>query len=270
MNSVLRRPRDRRPRCKLFRERLIRIRQRDAGVGGREVLGEVFTERRADRASAVPQPDLFRQKFPGNGVDVVQVDNRFGISVRGRQEVPAEDAMPADLIPDRLWLQNAVGDELLGGMYDGNLHLGRPGIGQVARLRQDNHPFVRRRAFQMQRPRLIPLGRPINQRTLFENVPLGEGGFAGRNLVDHAESAIAACFRAVTAAVIRADDQSEDAAKDAAAEADRAMDWLKQAVAAGFKNAAHMKQDTDLEALRTREDFKQLIAELEATTEQAK
>ncbi|HVC95981.1 MAG TPA: hypothetical protein VND64_19995 [Pirellulales bacterium] len=74
----------------------------------------------------------------------------------------------------------------------------------------------------------------------------------------------------MTAAVIRADDQSEDAAKDAAAEADRAMDWLKQAVAAGFKNAAHMKQDTDLEALRTREDFKQLIAELEATTEQAK
>ncbi|HVC93200.1 MAG TPA: tetratricopeptide repeat-containing protein kinase family protein, partial [Pirellulales bacterium] len=73
----------------------------------------------------------------------------------------------------------------------------------------------------------------------------------------------AACFRAVTAAVIRAGDQSEGAANDAAAEADRAMEWLKQAVAAGFKNVNHMKQDTDLEALRTREDFKQLIAELE-------
>ncbi|HVC95979.1 MAG TPA: tetratricopeptide repeat protein [Pirellulales bacterium] len=73
----------------------------------------------------------------------------------------------------------------------------------------------------------------------------------------------AACFRAVTAAVIRAGDESEDAAKDAAAEADRAMDWLKQAVAAGFKDAAHIKQDTDLDALREREDFKTLIAELE-------
>ena len=80
----------------------------------------------------------------------------------------------------------------------------------------------------------------------------------------------AACFRAVTAAVIRAGNESEDAAKDAAADADRAMDWLKPAVAAGYKDAAHMKQDTDLEALRGREDFKQLIAELEATTEQPK
>jgi len=73
----------------------------------------------------------------------------------------------------------------------------------------------------------------------------------------------AACFRAVTAAVIHAGDKSEDAVKDAAVEADRAMDWLKQAVGAGYKDAANMKQDPDLEALRTREDFKQLIVELE-------
>jgi serine/threonine protein kinase/tetratricopeptide (TPR) repeat protein len=43
-----------------------------------------------------------------------------------------------------------------------------------------------------------------------------------------------------------------------------AMTLLKQAVARGFKNAAHMKQDNDLNGLREREDFKKLLTELEA------
>jgi tetratricopeptide (TPR) repeat protein len=73
----------------------------------------------------------------------------------------------------------------------------------------------------------------------------------------------ASCMRAVTAAVIRAADKSAVAAKEADAEADRAMAWLKQAVAAGYNNAAHMKQDTDLDALRQRPDFQKLLAELE-------
>jgi hypothetical protein len=42
------------------------------------------------------------------------------------------------------------------------------------------------------------------------------------------------------------------------------MTWLKQAVAAGFKNAEHIKQDPDLDALRERDDFKALLAELAA------
>ena len=45
---------------------------------------------------------------------------------------------------------------------------------------------------------------------------------------------------------------------------DEAMALLKQAVAKGYQNAAHMKQDKDLGALRDREDFKRLLAELEA------
>ena len=36
------------------------------------------------------------------------------------------------------------------------------------------------------------------------------------------------------------------------------------AVAKGHKNAAHMKQDTDLAPLRQRDDFKKLLAELES------
>jgi eukaryotic-like serine/threonine-protein kinase len=73
----------------------------------------------------------------------------------------------------------------------------------------------------------------------------------------------AACMRAVTAGVIRKNSQTPgaDATGLAKEEADRAMAWLKQAVAAGFKDAAHMKQDTDLDALRGREDFWKLEAQ---------
>ena len=42
------------------------------------------------------------------------------------------------------------------------------------------------------------------------------------------------------------------------------MAWLKQAVAAGCSDAQHIKQDADLDALRDREDFQKLVAELEA------
>ena len=41
------------------------------------------------------------------------------------------------------------------------------------------------------------------------------------------------------------------------------MELLQQAVKAGFKNAAHMKKDSDLDPLRDRDDFKKLLAELE-------
>jgi hypothetical protein len=42
------------------------------------------------------------------------------------------------------------------------------------------------------------------------------------------------------------------------------MVWLTKAVAAGYKNDAHMKKDTDLDFLRDRVDFKKLLANLEA------
>ncbi len=73
----------------------------------------------------------------------------------------------------------------------------------------------------------------------------------------------AACWRAVTAAV-QAKNPAADAARLAKDDADRAMQWLQKAVQAGYKDAAHMKRDTDLDPLRDREDFKKLLAELEA------
>jgi tetratricopeptide (TPR) repeat protein len=45
---------------------------------------------------------------------------------------------------------------------------------------------------------------------------------------------------------------------------DAAMQLLREAVGKGYENVAHMKQDTDLDPLRPREDFKKLIGGLEA------
>jgi tetratricopeptide (TPR) repeat protein len=45
--------------------------------------------------------------------------------------------------------------------------------------------------------------------------------------------------------------------------ADRAIELLRQAVKAGFKDAAHLRKDTDLDALRDRADFTKLVTMLE-------
>ncbi len=44
--------------------------------------------------------------------------------------------------------------------------------------------------------------------------------------------------------------------------ADRAMELLHKAVKAGYKDAAHMAKDKDLDVLRGREDFKKLLESL--------
>jgi eukaryotic-like serine/threonine-protein kinase len=75
----------------------------------------------------------------------------------------------------------------------------------------------------------------------------------------------AACFRSITASVLRAADKSPGANRPADEEADRAMALLKQAITAGFNNAAHLKKDKDVDPLRGREDFKKLMAQLEQT-----
>jgi tetratricopeptide (TPR) repeat protein len=45
---------------------------------------------------------------------------------------------------------------------------------------------------------------------------------------------------------------------------ERAVEALRQAVAKGYKDATHMKKDKDLDSLRQRDDFRKLLAELEA------
>jgi eukaryotic-like serine/threonine-protein kinase len=68
----------------------------------------------------------------------------------------------------------------------------------------------------------------------------------------------AARLRAVAAAVGRRDPTLANE------EADRAMGWLRKAVAAGYRDAERLRSDSDLAALRDRDDFKKLLAGLEA------
>jgi serine/threonine protein kinase len=53
-----------------------------------------------------------------------------------------------------------------------------------------------------------------------------------------------------------------DAARMSNEDADRAMVWLKKAITAGYKDRETLEKSADFEAIRRREDFKLLIAEL--------
>jgi serine/threonine protein kinase/tetratricopeptide (TPR) repeat protein len=76
----------------------------------------------------------------------------------------------------------------------------------------------------------------------------------------------AACALALCIPIIQKNEQATKEARDkqVAFYGDEAMQMLHAAVAKGFKNAAHMKQDPDLRELRERNDFKKLLANLEA------
>ncbi|MFL5240606.1 MAG: protein kinase domain-containing protein [Gemmataceae bacterium] len=75
----------------------------------------------------------------------------------------------------------------------------------------------------------------------------------------------AARYRAVAAAVYKsAKNPGADAARLAAEQADQAMAWLQKAIGAGFKDKTKLQEDKDLDALRDRDDFKRLLADLGA------
>jgi tetratricopeptide (TPR) repeat protein len=105
-------------------------------------------------------------------------------------------------------------------------------------------------------------------------VQLGLGAEAAANVLQDAEAwerlgrsdAIglynAACFRAIAAGALRSAARSPEGAEKARAQADRAMAWLERAVAAGFRDVARIAIEHDFEALRDREDFKRLLAEM--------
>jgi tetratricopeptide (TPR) repeat protein len=72
-----------------------------------------------------------------------------------------------------------------------------------------------------------------------------------------------ACCRAMQAGLAGKDGSGIPAAAGPA-EADKAMDLLRKAVSAGYQNLDDLRTDTGLDPLRQRDDFKQLLAELEA------
>jgi tetratricopeptide (TPR) repeat protein len=67
-----------------------------------------------------------------------------------------------------------------------------------------------------------------------------------------------ACAHALLSA-LGAWEGSGVAPEEARAEADRAMTWLRQAVAAGYRNRAELERATELDSLRTRPDFPLLL-----------
>jgi tetratricopeptide (TPR) repeat protein len=75
----------------------------------------------------------------------------------------------------------------------------------------------------------------------------------------------AGCSLASAIPVVKADQQLDSAKRESAVQfyADEAMKMLDAAVGKGFKNAAHMMNNTDLHPLRDREDFQKLIQNLE-------
>jgi tetratricopeptide (TPR) repeat protein len=128
---------------------------------------------------------------------------------------------------------------------------------------------VRRAAGKIVDPRLLPTVMDRRLRYFQKrNDPTGCRQTAERweklNRSDAGSLYVAARMRAVTAAVFRAADTSPAGTEQADAEADRAMDWLRRAVAAGYKNAARVQQDRDLAALRGRADFAKLVTMLSA------
>jgi serine/threonine protein kinase len=76
----------------------------------------------------------------------------------------------------------------------------------------------------------------------------------------------AACFLSLCIPIVGKHDKLDAKARKDAVQfyGDAAMKLLRDAVGKGFKDAAHMEKDTDLDPLRQREDFQKLIAELEA------
>jgi tetratricopeptide (TPR) repeat protein len=130
---------------------------------------------------------------------------------------------------------------------------------------------VRRATGQVVDPRLLPCLMDLRLRH-FEKARDAAGCrqtaamWEGLKRTDADSMYNAARLRAVTAAVFRAADRSPAGGTQADAEADRAMAWLKQAAAAGYRNAAHLKQDKDLAALRDRADFSRVVTVLPPRT----
>jgi tetratricopeptide (TPR) repeat protein len=72
-----------------------------------------------------------------------------------------------------------------------------------------------------------------------------------------------ACCLAIASA-IQAKATKADALRLAADDADKAMEWLKKAITAGYKDRANLAKDADLDALRDRADFKTLLSAIPA------
>ena len=92
---------------------------------------------------------------------------------------------------------------------------------------------------------------------LFERIDKEEG------LAEYYDQA---CIRSLLSDLVKwsgADSAADDRSRHLA---DRAVDALRRAIAGGFSDLAWIKKDTDLDPLRSRDDFKAVIEQLQAVT----
>jgi non-specific serine/threonine protein kinase/serine/threonine-protein kinase len=89
------------------------------------------------------------------------------------------------------------------------------------------------------------------------------GQWEGRQLTDAQSFYQATRFRAVCATVVLADQSNDDAIRQSNEQADLAIAWLRQAIAAGYDDVPKLKEDGDLSILRNRSDFNKLQQSLE-------
>jgi len=76
-----------------------------------------------------------------------------------------------------------------------------------------------------------------------------------------------ACCRAALASLAGRDGSGVSVAKS---DSDQAMTLLRKAVAMGYRVAADFRTESDFDPLRERDDFKELLAELEAKSKAGK
>jgi hypothetical protein len=123
-----------------------------------------------------------------------------------------------------------------------------------------------------QPPEEVPQLLNIRVRSLLKEQKLAAAAESAAKMKERAEDKAeqlydAACAYALCAAEAKHAKSPVAGAPGSEKLAEEALALLKQAVAKGFKNPTHMKQDRDLNALRARVDFQKLLAKLEAAKE---
>jgi eukaryotic-like serine/threonine-protein kinase len=189
--------------------------------------------------------------------DRTHVDDRAQTRLKlGEEELALRRANLGASHPNTLLSMWSVSESLL------KLHRGDEAVQLIDEC-------VQRAAGKVVDPRLLP-GVLVLRLRHFERLKDAAGCrrtaemYEELNRTDAVSVYDAACMRAVTAAAIKHDPKTTvaDASRLANQEGERAVAWLKKAVAAGYNDAEHMRRDADLEAIREREDYKNLSSEL--------
>jgi serine/threonine-protein kinase len=165
---------------------------------------------------------------------------------------PVLDKEPR-LVTARFFLRNAHGGRARALDRLGRYAEAVPDWEQALAL---NHEKPRDGWFRLQRAASLARAGQQAQATAAVDEVLQRGNTNSGTLYD------AACVYALAAAQAAKDAPPNTSSLGAEQYARRAMTLLRQAVQKGYKDAAHMKKDSDLDPLRQRADFQKLLQDL--------